>query len=156
MRILYIEDHEALAAVFEHSYPKLSVTWVDTMEKAVERVEGETFDAILLDLNLSDSKGMDSVVSMVNRGIPVVVLTGHPSKDFERIALKLGAADYINKKSFLDINVEQRLRAAVKKHEKTKQRYSSFSFGDIEPMKRFITCPPFGGRECERREAVVA
>ncbi len=158
MKVLFVEDHEALFAIFQHSYPKLDVVWVDTLEKARKTLEKEVFDVILLDLTLSDSKGMDTVKAMVNRGIPVVVMTAHPSKEFVARALELGAADYIQKKSFLDINVEDRIEFAVEKHRQTKRRYSSFSFGDIEPMKRFISCPPFetcGGRGA-RREAAMA
>lgn len=156
MKVLYIEDHEAIATVFEHSYPTLEVTWANTMEKARKLVESHQFDVILLDLNLSDSKGMDSVSAMVNRGVPVVVLTGNPSKEIERQAIKIGAADYIYKRSFLDINVQSHLEAAVEKHEKTKQRYSSFSFGDLDSVKQFISCPPFEVRSDRRRSTVMA
>lgn len=158
MKVLFVEDHEALFAVFEHTYPRLQVTWADTLEKARKSLETDTFDVILLDLTLSDSKGMDTVKAMVNRGIPVVVMTAHPSKEFVAKALELGAADYIHKRSFLDIDVEERIRLAVEKHRQTKRKYSSFSFGDIEQMKRFISCPPFEtcGSRGARREAVMA
>lgn len=93
---------------------------------------------------------------MVNRGIPVIVMTAHPSKAFVKAALDMGAADYIHKKSFLDIDIESKIEFAVERHRQTKRRYSSFSFGDIEPMKQFITCPPF--EVCARgsRQAVMA
>lgn len=156
MKVLYIEDHEAIATVFEHSYPRLSVVWANTMEKALGLLDKEEFDVILLDLNLSDSKGSDSIFSIVGKGIPVVVLTGNPSKEMEKMALKAGAADYIFKRSFLDINVEESLRIAVEKHQETKRRYSSFSFGDVEPIKQFITCPPFLVKDRSKRKTVMA
>ena len=156
MKVLYVEDHEALVEIFKHTYPSLNVTWADTLEKAKETLETEGFDVILLDLNLSDSKGMNTLKAMVNRGMPVVVMTAHPSKDFVKSAMEMGVADYIQKKSFLDINVEEKIRLAIEKHRQTKQRYSSFSFGDIEPMKRFITCPPFSDCEKNGRTPVMA
>jgi DNA-binding response OmpR family regulator len=156
MKVLYVEDREAMATVFEYSYPTLEITWVDTMEKARKLVENHNFDVILLDLNLSDSKGMDSVSAMVNRGAPVVVLTANISSDFKKQALKIGAADYIFKKSFLDINVQKHLEEAVEKHEKTKQRYSSFSFSDLDPVKQFISCPPFEVRSDRQRQTAMA
>lgn len=156
MKVLYVEDHESLVEIFRYTYPSLTVTWADTLEKAKEILETEGFDAILLDLNLPDSKGMDTVKAMVNRGMPVIVMTGNPSKDVARQALEVGVADYIQKKSFLDTNVENKIRSAIERHRQTKQRYSSFSFGDIGPMKQFITCPPFSDCEKKSRTPVMA
>lgn len=154
MKVLYVEDHEALVEIFKHTYPSLRVTWADTLERAKKILDTEDFDAILLDLNLPDSRGMDTVRAMVNRGVPVIVMTGHPSKDFVKTAMDMGIADYIQKKSFLDIDVKEKIEVAIERHRQTKRRYSSFSFGDIEPMKQFITCPPFS--DCEKKGRVPA
>ena len=156
MKVLYVEDHEPLVEIFRYTYPSLTVTWADTLEKAKEILETEGFDAILLDLNLPDSRGMDTVKAMVNRGMPVIVMTGSPSKDFVKSAMDMGVADYIQKKSFLDINVKEKIETAIERHRQTKRRYSSFSFGDIGPMKQFITCPPFSDCEKKGRTPVMA
>ena len=156
MKVLHIEDSEALALIMECKYPSLTITRAETLKAANEILETEGFDAILLDLTLPDSKGLDTVKAMVNRGMPVVVVTGNPSKDCQKASLRLGVADYIPKRGMEDIDVAERLEMAIERHRQTKSRYASFSFGDIEPMKRFISGPPFGGRGCERREAVVA
>ena len=155
MKILYVEDHETLFTILQHHHKRLDITWADTLEKANQILSTQKFDAILLDLNLPDSKGLETVSAMVNRGMPVIVLTGDPSKGLEKDTVALGAADHVFKKSFLDIDLEARIRDAVDKHRKTKSRYSSFTFGDIEKMKRFISCPPFANSERGRR-AVMA
>lgn len=155
MKVLHIEDSVALALIMEFKYPSLIITRAETLKAANEILETEGFDAILLDLTLPDSKGLDTVKAMVNRGMPVVVVTGNPSKDCQRTSLGLGVADYILKKGIEDINVAERLEIAVERHRQMKSRYASFSFGDIEPIKRFITCSPFVNSECDRRTVAV-
>lgn len=156
MKVLHIEDSVALALIMEFKYPSLTITRAETLKAANEILETQEFDAILLDLALPDSKGLDTVKAMVNRGMPVVVVTGNISKDCQKASLRLGAADYIPKKGMEDVDVAARLETAVERHRQMKSRYASFSFGDIEPMKRFISCPPFMGGERDRRQAVMA
>ncbi len=142
LRVLYIEDSEALAEVLRHSYRNMFVTWAATLAAGRRKLEQEKFDVVLLDLNLPDSSGMATVAAMMNRDVPVVVLTGDPSKEFAQMALKAGVTDYISKKVFLDIDIETRLEFAVEKYHTTQRRHASFSFGEIESIKRFISCPP--------------
>lgn len=155
-RVLYVEDNEALVAIMEYRYPNLRVDWAESLEKANRKLSESVYDVILLDLNLSDSTGINTVSAMVNRGVPVIVVTGNPSKDIAKTAAKLGAAGYIYKRGMESVDLEAKIEFAIEKHQQTRRRYSSFSFGDIEPMKRFISCPPFANSKCGSREAAMA
>jgi PAS domain S-box-containing protein len=57
------------------------------------------FDAILLDLSLTDSQGLDTLVKLRSKAgsIPIVVLTGLDDEDLALIAMQQGAQDYIIK-----------------------------------------------------------
>jgi two-component system, response regulator PdtaR len=57
------------------------------------------FDVILLDLTLPDSKGMNTVSSIIDKfkAVPVVVLTGISDAELGLAAVKGGAQDYLVK-----------------------------------------------------------
>jgi PAS domain S-box-containing protein len=57
------------------------------------------FDAILLDLSLTDSQGLDTLVRLRSKAgsIPIVVLTGLNDEDLALVAMQQGAQDYIIK-----------------------------------------------------------
>jgi PAS domain S-box-containing protein len=58
-----------------------------------------SFDAILLDLSLPDSQGLDTLVRLRSKAgnIPIVVLTGLDDEGLALIAMQRGAQDYIIK-----------------------------------------------------------
>jgi DNA-binding response OmpR family regulator len=68
-------------------------------EAAVEALQQETFDLILLDLKMPGMDGLD-VLRIANKLIPesqVVLLTAHGSLESAIAALRLGAHDYLLK-----------------------------------------------------------
>lgn len=104
MNILLIEDNpedvqtiqEALADGKSGSH---SVQWADRLSKGLERMAGTSFDLVLLDLSLPDSKGLRTLTDLraAAKDTPIVVLT---SSDDERLALEAlqqGAQDYLVK-----------------------------------------------------------
>lgn len=69
-------------------------TGLELLRKGAHR-----FDAILLDLGLPDTRGLDGLVSLrsVNSGAPIIILTGHADLLTATEALKHGASDYLHK-----------------------------------------------------------
>jgi two-component system, cell cycle response regulator len=104
MRVLLVEDdpedaelvREALGEVawFAHT---LTHAW--RFAEALELLERQTFDAVLLDLWLPDASGFDTLAGVRGRspGIPVVVLTGMDDESFGIDAVRHGAHDYLVK-----------------------------------------------------------
>jgi signal transduction histidine kinase len=106
LRILLIEDdpdytllmnlyvHEACGATLKHE-----------MENAVSLAQGldllarKEFDIVLLDLNLPDSEGLDTLAELRRRapGVPVVVLTNLALEETGLKAIGAGAQDYLIK-----------------------------------------------------------
>lgn len=126
MRVLLVEDDPVLREVMRLSLRDAGhrVDEADTLEQAAHYWRVQPFDAVLLDLNLPQSKAADSPVAnglvllreARARGdrTPVLVLTARNRTD-ERIAgLDAGADDYLGK-PFELAEVEARLRALVRR-----------------------------------------
>jgi DNA-binding NtrC family response regulator len=101
--ILIVEDNPADARLYqlalaESSYCDFSLTIVDTAAKAIDALKSVQFDAVLLDLNLPDSTGLDTL-SKVQRATAaqIVVTTGTQDEKLGFDAIQAGAADFLPK-----------------------------------------------------------
>jgi len=109
MRILLVEDNKSDADLIREMIHEESGKDVDKAEyelisrdshgKAMEYLAENTVDAILLDLSLPDSEGIDSVRRLIARekNTPVIVLTGLDDEAVAIQALQSGVQDYLNK-----------------------------------------------------------
>jgi len=118
MRILLVEDDPALHEVMTQNLLALGhrVEGASTVASAGHWWRVQTFDAVLLDLNLPDGSGLTVLREARARGdkTPVIVLTAR-NRTEERIAgLDAGADDYVGK-PFDMAEVEARLRALVRR-----------------------------------------
>ena len=100
-RILVVDDEEttrrSLADIMR--LEGLQVKTAAGGDAAVEALQQETFDLILLDLKMPGMDGLD-VLRIANRLAPetqVVLLTAHGSLESAIAALRLGAHDYLLK-----------------------------------------------------------
>lgn len=66
---------------------------------ALEVMEKDSFDVVLLDLRMPDIDGMDVLKTIKDRwpDCEVVVITGYPSIETAKQAVRLGAFDYLIK-----------------------------------------------------------
>jgi signal transduction histidine kinase len=121
LRILLVEDDDTFAAFLETALaaeddpPELSHA-VD-LAGALERLRQGGPDAVILDLNLPDSQGLDTLRAVVTAAplLPVVVLTGAADIALARKALQLGAQDWIVKGQFDAEIVQRAVRYAVER-----------------------------------------
>lgn len=128
-RILLVEDDELFA---ETVAAKLSdslegtveVTSVSTLAAALEALGARRFEAILLDLSLSDSDGFEGVerVKLTVPDIPIVVLTGTRPVDLGVEALRRGAQDYLIKSQSDGASIARSIRYAIER-ERTNTRF---------------------------------
>jgi signal transduction histidine kinase len=104
IRLLLVEDGVADALLLQHMLAEsrdvsFQVTHVEIMADAVARLASDSFDAILLDLSLPDSRGVGTV-SQINAAaphLPIVVMTGLDDKDLGMEAVRQGAQDFLTK-----------------------------------------------------------
>ena len=78
-------------------------------EQALRIVDDEVPDVMVLDLRMPGIDGME-VLRRVKKAYPkveVIILTGHGSEADEREARKLGAFDYLQKPTSIDVLVQK-------------------------------------------------
>ena len=80
MRILFVENHAAFAAIVIRQFlPEHEVTVVPTVEEARRKVGEATFAAALVDYDLDDGKGTEFVAHLVSTGFagPIIAVSSH-------------------------------------------------------------------------------
>lgn len=101
--ILIVEDRDGdyllIADHLSEVLPLCKLSRASTFEDARALIGKQSYDLILLDLSLPDHSGKALVRDTVRpaQETPVIVLTGLNDKDFGKKAIRLGAADYIEK-----------------------------------------------------------
>jgi two-component system, sensor histidine kinase and response regulator len=105
LKVLLVEDNPADAFVLQRlltptgHLPQFHILWVKCLEDALQALNNDTFNAILLDLGLPDSQGLETVrqVYEIAPKIPIVVLTGLDDEEIAVDTLRQGAQDYLVK-----------------------------------------------------------
>lgn len=103
MRILIVEDEEAIAKVLKKSLEReaYAVDYLMDGEKALRRLEmnARDYDLVILDLMLPGMSGLDICRNLRDQkiSIPILVLTARNDLNDKVAALELGADDYLTK-----------------------------------------------------------
>jgi PAS domain S-box-containing protein/putative nucleotidyltransferase with HDIG domain len=123
IRVLLLEDNPGDARLLqvvlsEHAPGEFSVVVVTSLAEALARLGSEPFDAVLSDLNVTDSEGLATVRSITGaaHSLPVVVLTGSTDDERSREAIRQGAQDYLIKAEASGALVARTLRHAIERH----------------------------------------
>lgn len=101
MRLLLCEDEKelsnALAVILKHS--NYSVDCVYDGEEALEYLEAENYDAVILDIMMPKVDGITVLQTIRKKGnlIPVLMLTAKADVDDKVLGLDYGADDYLTK-----------------------------------------------------------
>jgi DNA-binding response OmpR family regulator len=119
MRILLVEDHEALRGmVAGHLGGRgFAVDAVASAEDARSALAIAAYDALILDLGLPDADGMEILREIRGRGtdtLPALILTARDTLEDRVRGLNAGADDYIVKPFDL-AELEARLRAVLRR-----------------------------------------
>lgn len=104
LRILVVEDNPGDLLILSEmlkdaGLDQAAFSTADTLERALIEVAGQTFDVIILDLALPDSRGMKTFASVRAHapGTPIIVLTGLADEVLGMRAVRQGAQDYLVK-----------------------------------------------------------
>jgi diguanylate cyclase (GGDEF)-like protein len=121
-RVLVVEDDflQALAVqdlILETGEGRIEPVLAPCLESAMERIVGEPFDVVLLDLMLPDAHGLGGLERIVQTAprLPVVVLTGLGEDELVARAFETGAQDYLIKGEGDGKEILRAIRHAVRR-----------------------------------------
>ena len=102
LQVLLVEDNPSdayLLQKFIATEPSMDLVHVECLGDAIHRLSDIRFDAILLDLSLPDSHGLETLqrIHTVDPERPILVLTGLDDEELAIAALREGAQDYLVK-----------------------------------------------------------
>lgn len=101
MKILIVEDNPANAQLVMDLLQGWGYTYkdVNTAEAAIESLESEHFDVLLLDMVLPGKPGYELIpkIKKISSEIYIVVMTGQDDPVLERKVRDLGVDDYLHK-----------------------------------------------------------
>ena len=104
--ILVVDDEKVMLEVFRKILEKKEylVLTVNNGKAALEQVEEKRPNLVLLDLKMVGMNGIEVLrqIKRIDRNIEVIIITGYGAMKTARIAMRLGAYDYITKP--IDIN----------------------------------------------------
>ena len=104
VRILYIEDDPGLSRLVRAKLEAdgYRVEICATGEEGLAAFDEALHDLVIVDYQLPDSNGLQVLATLMARGasVPVIIATGAGSEEIAVRAMKLGAADYINKETY--------------------------------------------------------
>jgi PAS domain S-box-containing protein len=104
IKVLLVEDNPGdvlllQELLWEVSSVQCQLTSVERLDEALQRLDRENFDIILLDLTLPDSHGLETFVALHSQfpAIPIIVQTGLNDETLAMGAMQQGAQDYLVK-----------------------------------------------------------
>ena len=138
MRILVVDDEpdvvESIRLGFALQWREVEVLGAAEGETALDLVERESPDLVLLDIGLPGRDGFDVLRELRTfSDVPVVMLTARDDAMDKVKGLELGADDYVTK-PFNHLELMARVRAVLRRHDMPApaSRAPSFRSGDLE------------------------
>lgn len=131
-RVLLIEDEPSDASLVRQ-YLKASrhlqfeLIWTESLADGILAFSQQNIDVVLLDLNLPDSQGLDTVLHIRKAACtqPIIVLTGHDDTEFALQALDCGAQDYLVKSDIDTAGLVRAIRYAMSRASLERRLYES-------------------------------
>lgn len=119
LRVLVVDDEiDFLEAFVDRLKMRdIDVIGVESGGKAIELLDKQNFDVVILDVKMPGMDGIETLREM-KRKMPlmeVIMLTGHASVESGIEGMKLGAYDYIIKPTDIDELMEKMRKAHEKK-----------------------------------------
>jgi DNA-binding NtrC family response regulator len=100
-KVLIVDDDKAFLQILSErmQHRGMEVSTAESAAVALQLLEKESYDAVLLDLMMPEMGGIEALQIMRRKQpeIQVIFLTGHPSVSKGVEAMKLGAMDFIPK-----------------------------------------------------------
>ena len=144
IRVLLVDDDAAIRRALRTSLNELGFRTVEASrgEEALHMVRTETFDVVLLDINMPGIGGMKTLLRLraLFPRLPILMLTVKDGEEDKVEALECGADDYITK-PFSIRECVARARSAVRRSQTPERPEDApMTIGDISvlPLRRVV------------------
>lgn len=141
--ILIVEDEEQLARLLqlELQYEQYETTILHNGKQALEEIQTNKWDLILLDIMLPGASGLEVLRHLRKRGdqTPVILLTARDQVWDKVSGLDLGANDYVTK-PFNSEELLARIRVHLRTHSNEHTTRQTFIMKDlvVDPLAREV------------------
>lgn len=118
-KVLLVDDEvdflEAMSARLENR--GMEVSAVSRPEEALEKIAEESFDAVVLDLQMPGMDGIETLkkIKALKPELHIILLTGHATVQKGIEAMKLGAMDLMEKPADMNALLDRIKRAKAEK-----------------------------------------
>lgn len=118
-KILLVDDEqdfiETLAQRMENRGMRVSTA--TSAQDAIQLVNEESFDAVVLDLKMPGMDGLEALAILKKKSpnLQIILLTGHATVEKGIQAMKLGAMDLIEKPADIQVLIEKIKKAQARK-----------------------------------------
>lgn len=115
--IICVDDDESLQTVIGHHLEEQGYRVLTAMngQELQERLETESADAILLDLMLPDTQGLELIKQIRSKtNMPIIIVSGKDDTMEKIIGLEMGADDYMTK-PFAMRELSARIKAVLRR-----------------------------------------
>lgn len=129
-KILIVEDEPTISDLINLNLKMVNYETIQVYNgrNALELIETEQFDLILLDVMLPEIDGFSIIDKIKHKDIPVIFLSAKSSITDKVKGLKMGADDYIGK-PFESIELLARVETVLRRYSK---KNNAISFGNLE------------------------
>lgn len=148
IKILMVEDDEDDVLIIEdlideinESKRLISITNFLNTQVALDYLKDEMADVILLDLNLIESNGVQTLINLRTRmpNIPIIVLTGLADEKTALECIREGASDYLIKGKINADQLKRTIQYAIERFElgqilKKQQKDLEKSYNQLEQL----------------------
>ncbi|NET45123.1 adenylate/guanylate cyclase domain-containing protein [Okeania sp. SIO2B3] len=123
INVLLIEDDEDDFIIIddilsEVESPTISLNWENTYEGGLAAIETGKYDVCLLDYRLGEKDGIELLKTAIdlNCQTPIILVTGQGDRELDLLAMKIGAADYLNKLEIREYTLERVIRYVIERN----------------------------------------
>ncbi|MEX6689519.1 response regulator transcription factor [Danxiaibacter flavus] len=157
MNILIVDDHavirQTLGMIINTEFPNADCSSVETGRACLDVLQTQTFDLVILDLNLPDIDGV-KIAGLIRNTYPeqmILVFSMNPSSLFAAELYRLGVMGYLNKQADIS-EIRKALNTILRK--KIPYKNAHYKTADNSGPTRKITANPF--TKLSQRELEVA
>jgi len=141
MRTLLVEDDELIGGAVKQALTDaaFAVDWVKDGDSALQTIDTEDYELVLLDLGLPKRNGLE-VLQILRRKhtMPVIIITARDAIEDRIQGLDLGADDYLVKPYSID-ELHARIRAVVRRNHGIAKPMLSNSIMELDPSTHEAT-----------------